>query len=291
MTVPDQSVPGQSVPWRPANDAEWALAEAVTSDDRRGFFRILTTATLFLPRFTGEDIVTVELFGQRFVPLFTSTGAVPARIGEFAEGFTEVDYPWLRRGLIGTGLRLAFNPDTPIEAYVSVEGVELAARGELVVPTAAQLAASLALEQARPQNELETALLAAVEAQDADAYANALLNADVIVPTLVEVADLGRILDPEFPWLVAGTQAAPAIPVFTSPALLHLALGAPGPALTLPFAVLAGAWPDGHRLCVNPGTTFGLELPAEQAPLLLLWRDRQERGQAAPPQAPAPRPR
>ena len=227
--------------WTPRNDVEWALAAALSGGDRREFFRLLTVVPLLLPR-TGTDVLTVEIFQRRYIPIYTSVETLHARVGHLADGFAQVDYPWLRQTLIGMGLRLAVNPDTPIEAYVAIESLELAARGELVVPTLAEFTTEVAL-----------------------------LDADVLVPTLDEVTDPARVLDPDFPWRVGGTPASPAIAVFTSPELLLAVQGEPGPAVTLPFVAVAGAWPDGHRLCVDPGTVFGIELAAEQVPLLLLW--------------------
>jgi hypothetical protein len=256
--------------WSPRNDVEWALAAALSGGDRREFFRLLTVVPLLMPR-AGTDILTVEIFERRYVPIFTSVDTLHERVGKLADGFAQVDYPWLRQALIGVGLRLAVNPDTPIEAYVSVESLELAARGELVVPTLAEFTTEVALLDAAPRTPVESALLAAVEAGDVDAYANALLDADVLVPTLDEVTDPARVLESDFPWRIGGTPSSPAIAVFTSPELLLAVLGEPGPAVTLPFVAVAGVWPDGHRLCVNPGTVFGIELAAEQVPLLLLW--------------------
>jgi hypothetical protein len=255
-------------------DTDAALAEAMARGDRRAFFTILTRCPLYQPAFPDSaDVLTVRLFGETFVVVFTSPSTLLARVGSVTAHYTATTYPRLRRTWPAGDWRLAINPDTPLEAYVSVEALEQAARGVLTVPTTSEIVAAAALEQAPPCNDVERALLAAIEARDVDGYANALLDADVIVPVNapVDEDDLSRLAEPDFPYRSGGSADDPAIPVFTSNVLLEAVCGAGQPVVTVPFAVLAGVWPAGYRLIVNPGSSTEMELPDDAVPLLVAW--------------------
>lgn len=81
--------------WRPANDTERALLRAAQTDDRARFFQILTRAELYLPQLrddteaTGQRFVTMDLFGQPFLPVFTSVETMAPRVAEVAEATAE----------------------------------------------------------------------------------------------------------------------------------------------------------------------------------------------------------
>ena len=250
--------------WAPANDLERALAAAVTANQRREFFGIIVTAELYLPAFVEQDpsarqrFLTVDLFGQRYLPVFTSAGGLARTAGDAVPAYTVTTYAELKLKWPNDGWRLAINPGSPIDAYMTVDAVAGAARGDLLVPTAVELMA-----EARSD-----ALATAATQGDGEAYLETLLDCDVFLPAQRAVA-AGELLAADFPWHVTrrsvdrpgpGEPAVrPTIEVVTMPGTAR----ADVPGVVVPFAAVILAWPEpsyqlavvsGHRVVTMPGS-------------------------------------
>ncbi len=276
--------------WQPANDTEVAMARALSDADRAGFFRILATADLYLPQVgppragadetRGQTFITGEFAGQTVLPVFTSVEGLAA----FSGAYTTTSYTELRQKWPTPQWWLAVNPGYPIDAYLPVEAVEAAARGELEIQTAGEAIVDAMADDPEAASALldtDEALRAAAARADTARYVDVLLDTMVVVPTAHKVADPQEILEAGFPWLVAGVPAAPAIAVFTSAETFATAHPDQGPSVTLPFVLLAGVCPQGHALSVNPGIPWGIEVPAGQVRSLLLWQPRDGSGEGA----------
>jgi hypothetical protein len=295
-------------PWQPANDVEQAMLRAARADDRTEYFRILTRAELYLPQLRGDgdstsqQFVTMDLFGQTFLPVFTSLEAMAPRVAGIADAYTVTGYDELFDRWPVAGWRLAVNPGTPLDAYLPVEAVRAAADGDLVVPAglevltavaeaaaddeidavgtpgeeadlAAEFAAAMARAGTASTEEPDTGelLLAAAERGDATGYVDALLHAMVVLPTGRPVDDPARLVDLDFPWHPVGSPEAPVIEVFTSPERFGRAYPDGTPSLRATLVSLLTVWPQGHGLAVDPDSPAGITLPAEQVQVLLLW--------------------
>ncbi len=256
------------------------MTQALTDDDRAEFFRILATAELYLPQVgadeavadegEGQTFITGEFAGQTVLPVFTSVEALAA----FAGAYTTTSYTELREKWPKPDWWLAVNPGYPIDAYLPVEAVEAAARGELEIQTAGEAVVDAMAGDPEAASELldtDGALRAAAVRADATGYIEALLDAMVVVPTMREVADPEEILEEDFPWLVAGTPDAPAIEVFTSAETFEDAFAEPGSGVVIPFALLLTVLPQDHTLAVNPRTPLGTDLSSDQVQSLLVW--------------------
>src|SRR5205814_3355582 len=122
-----------------------------------------------------QRFITAELLGQEYLPVFTSVPALAGVMQGQADAYTVTSYEELRRKWPEPRWRLAVNPGTPIDAYVTIEAVERAALGQLTVPTAAELAAD-ARQEAAAGAPASGDLQAALERQDIDGYLHALLD-------------------------------------------------------------------------------------------------------------------
>ncbi|MFC4145216.1 SseB family protein [Micromonospora mangrovi] len=268
--------------WQPANDVEQAMLLAAGEDDRQAYFQLVAVADLFLPQIAGDDpagqrFLTVHAFDEVFLPVFTSVPALAAQFGGAVNGYTVTNYAELRRKWPDPQWRLAVNPGTPVDAYLSIEAVEEAAVGDVTVPTLAELATA-AEEDEQAEAELRAvqaagnypddpaaALLAAARAGDAYGYLERLLDAVVLIPTTRPV-EAEQILEPGFPWLPGPGQV---IEVFTTAEALARSHPEPPPTVevALPFAL--AVWPSGHGLSVNPGGADGIEVGADEVLFLL----------------------
>ncbi|WP_229071633.1 SseB family protein [Actinoplanes sp. DH11] len=268
--------------WEPVNEIERAMLLAVGEGDRQAYFQLLALADLFLPQVAGDDsrdqrFLTVHAFDEVFLPVFTSVQALAGQLRGAINGYTVTTYAELRRKWPDPEWRLAINPGTPIDAYLSVESVEEAAIGDVTVPTLAELAeaaeadvgAELEMQALRAEGDYPddpaAALAAAARAGDVYGYLELLLDSVVLIPTARQV-DAEQILEPGFPW-----QPGPdrMIEVFTSPAALARRHPEPVPSVevALPFAL--AVWPPEHGLAVDPGGDGGITVPADQVVLLL----------------------
>jgi SseB protein N-terminal domain len=276
--------------WEPANDVEQAMLDAARADDRQGFFQLVAVADLFLPQQTGDPrgrqrFVTFGMLGQTFLPVFTSWQALAAQFRGAVDGYTITNYAELSRKWPNPAWRLAINPGTPLDAYLTVQSVADAAVGDVEVPTLPEMARAAQEDEAierrlrerqaagdYPDDPAE-ALAAAAEAADAYGYVDRLLDAMVLVPTSRPV-EADAILEAGFPWRPSADGAA--IEVFTTReafARVH-ADTVPAVEVAMPFAL--AMWPEGYGLSVNPGGDDGIDLPPEQVILLLLAVSSEE---------------
>ncbi|MGH3716387.1 MAG: SseB family protein, partial [Micromonosporaceae bacterium] len=141
-----------------------------------------------------------------------------------------------------------------------------------------------------PDNDIETAMLAAVQVGDTDAYLKALLLAELLVP----IAD-GAPVESRA-WRATELDGERCVLVFTSQRRMVEHLGSDEVPYTRVEAVAAlHSWPD-HQLtlAVNPGTAVGASLPGEQVAELAAWAaeiglvDILQGTAPAPGRAPAP---
>jgi hypothetical protein len=240
------------------------LAAALAAGDRRRFFRIVAEADLFLPAFADADpaapqrFVTVDLFGQCYLPVFTSPAALTRSVGRHVRAYTITSYAELRAKWPHPAWRLAINPGSAIDAYVTVDAVAEAAAGALAVPTAAELLADGRAD----------AVIDAAEHGDGERYLETLIESEVFVASLRPVSP-GELLGGDFPWCIEprpvldpqpGDPAErPTIEVATLP--YEPAEGTHG--VVVPFTALVLAWPGpdhqmavltGGRTVIIPGT-------------------------------------
>lgn len=121
-------------------------------------------------------------------------------------------------------------------------------------------------EPVTPENETEEAMLAARRAGDMEAYLEALLAADVVVPVAWPVLDVDQLAEPGFPWRPATGMESPTIELFTARSRFTAKYDPETPTLTAPFMLVLVAWPDpSYELAVDPGD--GLELRLSGAAL------------------------
>lgn len=267
--------------WQPANETERALARAVAAGDRAGFFRILGSAELYLPQLSNQSggerqaLLTTELFGHTMLPVYTS----PAGVATVAGAYTVTSCAELRQKWPRPEWRLAVNPGLPIDAYLPVEAVAAAGRGEVDVVTAAEAVVDgIAADPTGGPPDPAESLRDAARRGDADEYAGHLLDSTVVVLTAGEVEAPESVLQESgIPWRVSGDP--PTIEVFTSQELFDVAYPDPPPSVMMPFTLLLSRWPDGHALAVDPGTGQAVTLPPGDVLLLLLWTVDREDGE------------
>jgi hypothetical protein len=274
------------IEWLPANEVERDLAVALETGDSRRYARILLSAPLFLPVLpeAGSELRD-EL--ERRLPLshehvlvFTSPAAISGVLGEFSRGWKETDMTSLARLWPDPRYQLALNPGLPIGAVLPLGALPRLADGSetlvaiddlqerLVEETQAQIRQDCLAElgggpgpiDVRPVNRTEVELLAAAKAQDADAFLETLINAEVVVPTTESVADPLSMAEADFPWQEVG----PAIPVFSTTAMLARAAPDVAHYVEAPFLLVAANWPsEEHVLCFNPGSSTELILSGD----------------------------
>jgi hypothetical protein len=266
--------------WEPANDVERTLLGMAAEDDRQGYFQLIAVADLYLPQIAGDAspeqrFLTVHAFDQVFLPVFTSVEALAGQFGHAINGYTITNAAELRRKWPHPDWRLAVNPGTPVDAYLSVDAFAEAAMGDVVVPTMSELVAAAEEEEENErllrerhaagdhQGDPAAALPAAAQAGDVYGYLELLLDALVLVPTRHPV-EPDAIVEPGFPWRLGedGTVA-----VFTSDEAFARTHPEPVPAVrvALPFAL--AVWPEGYGITVNPGGPDGITLGADE----VLW--------------------
>lgn len=221
-----------------------------------------------------QEFITITLFDQTFLPVFTSLEGLLQAARGVANGYLQTSYPELREKWPAPQWQLAINPGLPIDAYLPVGAVAEAAQGALVVPTAAEVVVDGIAEDPQRSAALDPheLLSEAAKRADVDGYLDALLDASVLVPTTHEVDDPVQALEQGAPWFRGGPSEQPVIEVFTSEEVFQRA-HPERPSMVLPFLMLLLAWPKGHGLSINPGDPSSLEVPAAQVHELLLWAD------------------
>lgn len=254
----------------------------------QGYFQLIAVADLYLPQLAGDTasdqrFITVHAFDQVFLPVFTSVEALAGRFGHAVNGYTITNFAELRRKWPDPDWRLAVNPGTPVDAYLSVDSFAEAAMGEVVVPTMSELVTA-AEDEADTEHRLrglhaagdypddpDESLLAAAAAGDVYGYLERLLDALVLVPTTRPV-EPETILETDFPWR-PGEDGS--IEVFTNDeafARVHTE-SVPTVRVALPFAL--AVWPEGYGITVNPGGRDSITLAADEIPWLLSFHPGQ----------------
>jgi hypothetical protein len=241
MTEPDW--------WEPDGDLEERLLFARAKADDERFLRRLALADLLLPLMPEEvsagqglNWVTSVISGQQCVVAFTSEKAMyglmhaepPYRVARFFD---------LGRTWPDAKVWLAVDPGLPIEAYLTPE----------VIINLGSLASE-------PSNPFEEALAEAAVGEDVEAYARALLGADLVLPIDPNGSATRELTDPDFPWTRMNDEGN-SIVAFTSDERFREILGGGQEPVTMRFADLAAGWPDPEiGLAVNPGHAFGAVL-------------------------------
>lgn len=283
--------------WLPANALEQEMATALERGDGARYAQLLRSARLLVPQApppgSEAEAQLAELFPPEaaYVPVFTSPEALVWAFGDLIQAYHELDYPVLLQRWPDRDHQLAVNPGSPIAVYLPPHAVADLVEGRqspvavtevqrvLTDEATAQLrwicltelaggsgaTGETGLREDPPANRLETALTAAVERSDGEAYLHALLAGDpVILPTAAPVADPGAIFDEGFPWRVLGGEQAKVIAVFSSRAMLQRCGGADAPHIEVDFLHALANWPGvEHALYVNPGSVLELLLPGE----------------------------
>lgn len=120
----------------------------------------------------------------------------------------------------------------------------------------------------RPENELEDALVTALQDERPDAFLAALAEADVYVPAPGPAPDGEQLVTAragdEIPLPLLEQGGERFVPVFSSPRQLLRYVPAGTPYLRLQGRALASIWPDDCRLALNPRGELGLVLSPEQ---------------------------
>ncbi|WP_432985996.1 SseB family protein [Dactylosporangium sp. CA-233914] len=263
--------------WRPATEAEEAMAAAVAARDELAYCRALSEEALYLPitpaAAAGREPVTLATSpagGVTYVLAWTSAAALPAQI------------PAVRRAPLfeivhtieSLGWGIAVDPGLPLQGFLTPDTIRT-------------------LPPWEPQwSPLDHALRAAVLREDRDAYMGALLEAHLILPLPTEeeiaaanpppdapdpgdywtavrtdrvVPTVSRdVTDPEFPWWrTERVDGQPVVFAFTSVAHMQAEVG-DREWIAVPFTDIVVAWPeDAGALRLNPGGSNGMELPPE----------------------------
>lgn len=270
--------------WQPANQVEEALMAAGLANDRQMFFQVVASADLYLPQMSGlsgpQRFLTIHSLGQVFLPVFTSTRGLAQLYGQAVDGYTVTNFAELSRKWPDPDWRLAINPGTPLDAYLSIESLMQAALGDLQVPTMHELVETAEKDEildvelrdrhakAGPYPEGD-ALGAALAAGDVYGYIDLLLDRNVLIP-VARPADAEAILGDDFPWQPGADRI---IEVFTGEdTLARRHPVAPPETVEVALAFALAAWPDEHGISVDPDSAGAFELPADQVLALLAFR-------------------
>jgi hypothetical protein len=255
--------------WSPANDVEVALLRASNDGDQRAYFQILAQAPLYLPasaeaqRRGAPKLYSWDSDGVRIVPVYTSLEALAHGAGDVADAYAVTTYPELAANWPDPEWRLAVDPQLSIGVYVRIDDIALGARGELVIPSAAELVAA-AVTEVVPANPVEESLRAARLAGDNQAYLQAVVVSDVLVPTTRPVADPEQISEADFPWWPLAGRPDRSIAVFSSAERMAEGLPDAGDAVVVPFISVAEYWPDpAYPMVINADTALELTLSGD----------------------------
>jgi hypothetical protein len=272
--------------WRPANEVERELANALEAGDARGYARTVLTAPLYVPvppdpntRGWSELVEALELTGPH-LQAFTSLDGLAMVVGRFVDQYRESDFATLARFWPDPAVPLALNPGLPINATLPLNALTGLANGDEALVLVDDVGTSLTEEaQTRIREaclaelgaevpaygsavlgEWEIALTAAAEQGDVETFLGVLLEADVVVPTTAAVADPDLVTEPGFPWRTVSVGGLPVVPLFSSAA----ALAARQPRVQVPFLAALAGWPgEDHLLCFNPGGPTELVLSGQ----------------------------
>jgi hypothetical protein len=213
---------------------------------------------------------------------FTSPDALSGVVGRYAREYRAGDFATLARFWPDPGTMLALNPGLPIRAILPLHALAELAQGSESLVTVDDLQAAITDEVhtqlrqgcltelgngepplgAEPENELEVLLSEAAGRQDADAFLDALLDAEVVVPTTAP--EPGPIGESGFPWRHITVGDVRVITMFSSPGMLDRVASAEQHRVRVPFLSALAGWPgEEHMLCFNPGGQTELILSGE----------------------------
>lgn len=134
--------------WLPGNEVDAELVGALAADDRRRFARTVRQARWYLPVRRdhehsppagehGPRYLTRDLLGATYLLVFTSPGSLAATVGGVATGCVVTGYDELAAHWPDPSWRLAVNPGTPIDLWVTLDLLAGAAAGDRVLPSLA----------------------------------------------------------------------------------------------------------------------------------------------------------
>jgi hypothetical protein len=284
------------------------MATALAEDDWVSYLGVLADVPLFMPGFASNEdgqpprIVTEQIDNQTFVPVFTSPEALYEYAKDVAESFFVVSCAELAATWPDEGWRLAVNPRLPIGVHLGIDDLILAvqestsrrAAGAPDQPVAAGgtimvaddavrdatadgvdeedlTATAGALVDFQPANATELALHRALDAADEQGIVDALMGAEVLMPTAVALARPTRLDSPIFPWCPIEVQETRFMVVFTSAHRYAEGMSdLNAPTVSVALADLLHAWPDRScGLAINPGSTIELVLADQERDALI----------------------
>jgi len=255
--------------WQPANEVERLMAEALTRGDTAEYFRTFAVATLALPTLLADHeegqaqrMVTWDIDGETFLPVFTSVEALTECLDESCDAFSTVTYRELAEKWPEPSWRLAINPGSPIGAFVDVATVIEAALERVRVPAPES-----------PADLFEAGVELAEDVDDHDLLLDTLLLSTVLLPVTKEVP-AGAIEQSDFPWRVTEDQPMATISVFTSEEQMAADMSGPVPVVEVDLIDVLLAWPDpSYRLVVNPGSGLQMTFDGGDVPALIACCD------------------
>lgn len=258
------NAPGPVQPaWLPGNEIEADLVTALAADDRQRFFRIIRDAPWYLPAFPaepeGQRFLTHDLLGATYLLVFTSARSLAGAVGGLVDACTVTGHDELAARWPDPSWRLAVNPGTPVDAWVTLPALAEAAAGTRVLPTLAQLAAGPAADPA-----VDAVL---------DDYLGELNRSPLAVP----------LTGGERPrYLVTRHEDGPAVEVFTSPEALAARHPGGTPWTWAGLPQLLAGWPgEEYDLVLDPGSDTALRIGGRDLPGLLLWAPQPRSAPAA----------
>jgi hypothetical protein len=252
--------------WTPDASLLAALHEAAARQDLAGYLDTLLDACLVTPTDpdSGEWVVARDPQDRLVVPSFTSIEAMRASpIGAREQSYTLWPVLDLVAGWPDPQWSLLVDGTLPSQVWLAPETV-----------------AALA-DRVTERYPVDPALRAA--AGDPEAYLQALLPADVVVPIRPAGSPSRDLTDPAFAWWSLGPADRPpeGITLFSTPVRLQSRLG-DVPWLIAPFVDVLTNCPPDCAMLVDPDHHLGAALPAEmvtalRAELLRALADDRER--------------
>ena len=127
--------------WLPGNEVDAELVGALAADDRSRFARTVRHARWYLPVLAADGqrhrYLTRDLLGATYLLVFTSPGSLAATVGGVATGCVITGYDELAAHWPDPSWRLAVNPGTPIDLWVTLDLLAAAAAGDRALPSLA----------------------------------------------------------------------------------------------------------------------------------------------------------
>ncbi|QSB15327.1 SseB family protein [Natronosporangium hydrolyticum] len=280
--------------WRPGAPVESAMAEALQAGDWPRYAELLGSTPLLVTDAPAAGAPAAEQLSGllppdgTYVVAYTSVATLTAVFGPHAPSYEALELAALRQRWPDPDYQLAVNAGTPIGVFLPLPAIDQLATGATSLVSYAQLAQAVGQElldrvrseclrdlsgvestpdQLRPDpalNPVEEALRAAADSQDSEAFLTTLLFAELVLPTAEPVDDPELLYGDEFPWRVTGADTAPAVPVFSSVAMLERTGAPPTDRLEAHALDVLANWPgDEYSLILNPGSITELILPGE----------------------------